>query len=1276
MAHLGINLGHDRSVAVVSDGKIQIAIEQERLDRIKHSVGFLNQSVGDMSKIELPSQAIKYCMDALGIKWSNIQSITANMPGIDHSLEILKSSLPSSVHSKIHQIPSHHLSHAYSAFWPSNFEEAIILSIDASGSAGNGTTESFSLYTGRGSTIELLHSEKVTSHLAALSTLGFLYEFISKEADFVSNISELLQIAESGKLMGLSAFGRKQKNWNNWIETTPGSFELKINSYDIALEVECLRKLFDDNSSDSKSYLKPYIVDLSYKIQSELEDTMTHLIRTAIEKTGIRKVCLAGGVALNSVANYKVLQELDIEDIFIFPAAGDNGIAAGNALWAYHTIEKGTLRSELNSASLGVKYTHNLVQSSIEAFDRDIICKRLSEREMLKCCAESLAKGSIVARFEGGSEFGPRALGNRSILADPALNRMKDVLNYRVKFRESFRPFAPVVPLDEMNEVFELETPSPFMLLVAKIRKKYHDILPAITHRDGTGRVQTVDKDNNTFFYSLAKQLKEIRKGPAVLLNTSFNVAGQPIVETPKDAIETFLSTDIDYLSIENFWIEKKKTTPKNYKEHLKDLPDPITPMGLEFEGSSPNSLMKELDRALFDREFTSGNWTDMELRLFSAKYARYKELSTITDNFPLGKHFQSFIEEKAIVFLNPLGKSVIKSVDGSFEELSFSFADLKVFCLRYHGTIEELNKARIELSLSNREFEKKLRWAEKIIKEIGLTAQKNPYQEGETDSEIERWKECPDLDSVLNQFKDEGFRITTKLNEFHNVLEINGYNEKNVCGLLQINDLQHIQPTYLPYYEHFLLSNEPLENLIRLFLIRGVLSKEQISTLFEPEMVLLLCGIGVLHKNSDGAFNANVSIFPVGPFFIVTDHRFLFLEKDKITEDPVMYIGSDSFGLVQTAPHLVSAHTLDLCTGSGIQAISASRYSQCVTAIDINPRAVRFARFNAQLNKAQNVSVQLGSLYDGLNNAVFDTILANPPFVPSPNLETKFRDGGVNGEDVLREIVKGADQHLTSNGRLFIVTDLVDVAHYEKKLTQWWGNSYADTLILKTADRNEILFSVPHCHHPYNQTFIEYEKELVSWVQNFRAENLKAVNFGYVLLKKNDRETSYFCKTINNPSAPIHENVVNYFKNKEILRSNNVSAVLLSVSEGVMIKKESSLMERGKTETVHLNSPDSPYFCEYRITKTVCLLLEKIAKHHKVILRSLDNTIVKDLIQNGILNIEVAAGSEDFKDMESINEQITSEGDPKEEPLEKGAHLVEFETKTTPTCLSSYLKQ
>ena len=1276
MMHLGINLGHDRSVAIVSDGKIQIAIEQERLDRIKHSVGFLNQSADDIINIELPNKAIKYCMDALGLDWADIDSITANMPGIDNSVQILKDSLPDTTHSKIHQIPSHHLSHAYSAYWPSNFDEAIIVSVDASGSAENGRTESFSIYTGKGNTINLLHSEKATSHLAALSTLGFLYEFISKESGFVSNISESLQIAESGKLMGLSAYGQEQKNWNKWIETTPGSFELNINSYDIALEIECLKKLLDDKGVESKNYLKPYIVDLSCKIQTELELALIHLIRTAIEKTGIRKVCLAGGVALNSVANYKVLQELDLEDIFIFPAAGDNGIAAGNALWAYHTIEKGTLRPELKSASLGVKYSDEQIQASVDAFENEINYTRLDTDEIIQRCADKLAKGSIIARVEGGSEYGPRALGNRSIIADPALEKMKDVLNYRVKFRESFRPFAPVIPLDEMNEVFELETPSPFMLLVAKIRKKYHDVLPAITHRDETGRVQTVDKKNNPFFYSLAKRLKEVRTGPAVLLNTSFNIAGQPIVETPKDAIETFLSTDIDYLCIENFWMEKKKSTPKEYTEHLKDLPAPITPKGLESEVPSPILLMNELDRALFDTEYTSTNWTDIELKQFSAKYARYKELSVHTGNFPLGKNFRSFIEKKAIVFLNPLGKSIIKSIDNSFEQLEFTFGDLRVFCLRYNGTIEELDRARIELSLSNKEFGEKLIEAENLIEKMRLSVQKNPYSEESPDSTTEQLEDCPNLDSVLQQFNDEDFKSTTKLNDFYGVLEANEYNEKKICDLLKTNDLQHIQPTYIPYYEHFVLSQGPLENLIRLFLIRGTLSGEEISELFDPALLKLLCGIGVLNCDQRGAYNANISMFPVGSFLIATDHRFLFLEKDKITEDPVMYIGSDSFGLIQTAPHLVSEHTLDLCTGSGIQAISASRYSKQVTAIDINPRAVRFARFNAQLNNVKNVSVRLGNLYEGLDNVKFDTILANPPFVPSPNLETKFRDGGVSGEDILREIVKGANGHLTSSGRLFIVTDLVDVQHYEKKLGLWWGNAHADTLVLKTADRNEILFSVPHCHHPYNQSFVEYEKELVSWVNNFRAENLKAVNFGYLLLNKNESETSYFCKTINNPSTAIQDKVVQYFNNKDILRNKNVTAVLLSVSSGVRIKKESGFNERASKEVIHLNSPDSPYFCEYRITETVCSLLENIARSKKVILRSLDNTIVKDLIENGIINIEIASGNEDFEDMEHIHAETAPEKNPTRDPLEKESHLVEFETKTTPTCLSSYLRQ
>jgi len=1250
--HLGINLGHDRSAAIVSAGEIKVAIQQERLDRSKHSLGYLNQFMGDNKKIQVPWESINYCLNELGIGFDELSSITANMPGEDYSEEILKKALPQNLIEKIQVIPSHHLSHAYSAYWPSGFDDSIVLAIDATGSTHSNQTESYSVYVANDGVIELIHSETIDSHLAELSTLGFLYEYITKKADFTTRLSDTLEVPEAGKLMGLASYGKRQKNWNQWLKCEKDSLHVDVASYDIFLEVEALTKLHDQGKG--KAYLRPYIVDLAGKIQEELEKAMIHLVKTAVELTGLKKLCIAGGVGLNSVANYKILDELKLEDIFVFPAAGDSGIAAGNALWAYDQQEKDSKRVKMNHAFLGHSYSDQEIQTAMSEFVNEIHFTKLSNTELLEKTAAKLAEGSIIARHEGGCEFGPRALGHRSIVVDPTLKRMKDILNARVKFRESFRPFAPVVPEDISEEIFELKTYSPFMLLVANVKKEFHDVLPAITHNDGTGRVQTVNKDHNPFFYNLAYQLKSQRKGPAVLLNTSFNVAGQPIVETPQESIATFLSTDIDYLIVDNYWIEKKNVKVKKYEEHLNNLPDEITPYGLEEDDSNVNDLMSKLDEALFYNKKENQPWSDEELVRLSAFGARYREKSLITKTNPLGKNFKSKIENKAVIFLNPQGMSILKSLHDDSHFDKFNYREIRIISFCYNGSSQELIDLRIELRMSDREFKDKLEWANQMLSGYGIDA-----RHGHSIEALNSTEEIHSGKITLEHFESEDFNVSKELRVLYDLLKNNNFNTQTICDTLNISDLQSIQPTYMPYYSSVKLGSTPLDMLISLFLVRGSVTENHALNLFGKNLLQLLFDIKVLYYRDDNVASY-IDIFCVEDQYIATDHRFLFLEEDRIKESPVMYIGSDSFGLVNTAPRRISERTLDLCTGSGIQSIMASKYSKEVIAVDINPRAIRFSRFNVQFNGVENVHVVMGDLYQCIPDIKFDTILANPPFVPSPDENMKFRDGGVKGETILSTIIKGAPKFLTNSGRLYIVTDLVDVSSYKKKLMNWWGKDSAKMMLLKTADRNEILFSVPHCHYPFNQTYSEYSNELIKWVDNFQKSNLNAVNFGYILIEKSDNPV-YFSKTISNPSKSIYNQVESFFTQNDFM-IENADEVLLQISPYIKVRRESGF--NYSLPNYKLFAEDNPFYTEYVISKEIYTTLLNISNSEKFYRDYKHYPYINDLIHKGIIVL-------------TLNRNFIKKKTKRTLPnMKEHQEIVEMETKTTPTCLTSYLKQ
>ncbi|MCC5465362.1 carbamoyltransferase C-terminal domain-containing protein [Pelosinus baikalensis] len=1262
MYHLGINLGHDRSAALVRNGKIEIAIQQERLDRTKNSIGFLHQTLGDCKSIQIPHEAIQYCLRKYNIGINDLSSITANMPGIDYSEDILQRIFPRELSDKICTIPSHHLSHAYTAYWPSGFDEAIILVVDASGSTDKeGLTESYSLYIAKGTEIQLLHSEKVKAYLASLSTLGFIYEFITKLAGFSTIIGKNLAIPEAGKLMGLAPYGTYCDQWREWLHTKPESYSIDISAYDLFLEVEALKKLYDDGKG--KAYLRPYIVDLAYKIQSELEKALLHIVELAIEQTNCKKLCCAGGVALNSVVNYKLLTQLNLEDIFVFPAAGDAGIAAGNALWAYHNIERGNLRPKLEKADLGRDYTKDEIESALHKFANEIIIEKLSSQEMVSTCAAHMSKGNIIARFEGGSEFGPRALGHRSIIADPTFKKMKDIVNYRVKFREAFRPFAPVIPLEEISTIFEQAIACPFMLLVSNIKKEYHDQIPSVTHYDGTGRVQTVTSEQNTFFYDLCYNMVKEREGCPVILNTSFNIAGQPIIETPEEAISTFLSTDIDFLSLEDYWIRKRHSPVLSYEEHLLQLQEPDYPHGLAEKRIDVTDLMKKLDEAIFYGNTENSFWTTNELKKISSQGAMYKETSVLFAKNPLGTHFSAQLGKDLILLLDPLGMSEIRDLTDLIPSKYYTYEEVRLIMLCYKDTEAELEELRLELNLSEKAFWEKLEWASKQLKRYNLPYKMLRKESDSTNSKLS--------DSTLGQFTDESFRLYNTLKQFNDNLTKHGYSESNICKLLEIETLQSIEPTYIHYYNNHKLGQGELEDLLRLFLLRDSLKKERITEILGECCFQNLCNLGIIIPRGN-LFASRVDIYCVNEFFIATDHRYMIYEEDKIQENPVMYIGMDSLGLVHTVPKYLSKNTLDLCTGSGIQAITASCYSKKVVGIDINPRAIRFARFNAQLNGISNIKFVEGNLYVPIGNEKFDTILANPPFVPSPDSNLDFRDGGNNGEKLLEVIIKNADLHLSDAGSLFIVTDLVNVHHYEEKLNQWWGETKADKLILTTADRNDVLFSIPHCHYPFEQTIEQYNAELDMWIQNFNCSSISSVNFGYILIKKGGN--SFYSKSIYNPTQGINKKVAEYFEQINMLHSVEWENLYLFLSDDLHVKIDYSF-SNNNDKKFYLYSKNQ-YYSEYLIDEKVYKVLERIAEEELVLEELAFKDYVVDLIYKGLVKVKFKQQHQKYFDSYECNEVAATLSHSMSSETCGDIHITEFQTKTTPTCLTSYIRQ
>lgn len=551
--------GHDSAAALIKDGQLMAAIEEERLNREKHTSVF-------------PLRAIKACLEIGGIKaqdldyigyyWNPylglanrfchicryfptslhlISSRTDKFGAMLKIKKLIKESLSLGSKTKILYL-EHHPTHAASCFLVSPFEQAAILSIDA---AGEWTTTWLGL--GQG------HQLKAIKKINFPHSLGILYGAVTAFLGFKFASGE-------GKVMGLAPYGRPSfiNQFRKIVKLKPkGSFELDLSYFDFHRYGK--KKWFSDKffktfgpARQPESELTQRDKDLAASLQLRLEEVALHLADYLYQQTKIKNLCLAGGVALNSVMNSRLFKESPFEEIFIQPAANDAGCSLGAAYYIYNVCLGQPRNFIFEKPSTGPEYSDEEIERVL--VNQSISYKKCSDPAQE--AAQLLAQQKIIGWFQGRLEFGPRALGNRSILADPRPAEMKDILNARVKHRESFRPFAPSILAEKCSQYFETDYPSPYMLLVYSIRPEKKKLIPAVVHIDGTGRVQTVEEKINPLYYQLIKNFEQLT-GLPLILNTSFNVRGQPIVCSPQEALDCFQQTAMDALIIGNYIVSK-----------------------------------------------------------------------------------------------------------------------------------------------------------------------------------------------------------------------------------------------------------------------------------------------------------------------------------------------------------------------------------------------------------------------------------------------------------------------------------------------------------------------------------------------------------------------------------------------------------------------------------------------------------------------------------------------------------------------------------------------
>ena len=566
---LGLNTyDHDVSACLLRDGAIAFAIAKERITRNKHASGFYKE-------------VIDYCLQAEGITLDDVDLVVRNcyllpVPEMEERLvyfdapgflpefergEAAKHPLYRSGQDKVVSI-SHHLAHAYSAFAVSPFEEGVVMIVDGVGSyqsdvmeaypASDAATplarESESYYKFKGTELECLKKVWMEPDRGFLSDefytmpgLGALY---SRASTYIFG-----DWNKCGELMGLAPYGRHEQV-KHLLELTDGKLQVPRWTGDFK------QPHIFDGSSWEKSPSMRHWEDLAWRVQDDTENVLLARARWLRETTGAKNLCMAGGVALNCVANGRVAREAGFENVWIQPAAGDDGIAIGCAYYGWLEILKQRRSFVMDHSYVGKPYSEQEAASALQKFLVRIQVDARRSDNVCRDTAKLLADQRVIGWFQDRSEFGPRALGNRSLLADPRKPEMKDILNSRVKHRQAFRPFAPIVLAERMKDVFEGEEDSPFMLIAKPVRPEWRDKIPAIVHVDGTARVQTVREATNPMLYRLLKEFEALT-GVPVLINTSFNIKGEPIVETPEDAVACFLNTGIDNLILHDTVVTK-----------------------------------------------------------------------------------------------------------------------------------------------------------------------------------------------------------------------------------------------------------------------------------------------------------------------------------------------------------------------------------------------------------------------------------------------------------------------------------------------------------------------------------------------------------------------------------------------------------------------------------------------------------------------------------------------------------------------------------------------
>ena len=573
---------HDSGVAFLNSGVPEMILEEERFNRSKKTKKFPKQalaagladlglSLGDIDTITTPwdVRLLRRSFASILLRrfpFSLSLAVPRAHASQQNQIVLLNRYLARDVRKLLGEVMlppivnvPHHHAHA-SMFFVSPFDEALVLVMD-----GYGDECSSSAYIGRGNRLERTWSTGI------MNSAGLVYTFVTEYLGFAG-------FGDEGKVMALAAYGEDTfvERFRDVIQATPdGRYAVNMAyfSYDVFGQLHPFKQKFVNTFGPPRMPGEPLTDrhrDLAFALQVVTEEIVLHLVRNLLKKHSTRDLCLSGGVALNCVANARILEQTDVQRLWVPPCASDTGAPLGSTLWHYHQTLGNPRGFELKHALYGKAYSDDEIISALQ--DAGLSYRRMPQDQLLRLTARDLADGKIVGWFQGRFEMGPRALGNRSILADPRRPDMRDLLNAKVKKREPFRPFAPAVLLERAGEFFEIDQPDPFMTLAPRVRAENRDRIPAAVHVDGTGRIQTVERSANPRYYGLIEEFGRLT-GVPVLLNTSFNRT-EPIVASPADAVGCYLRTGMDVLVMGDFYTtDRGDGSPVRTHDQMQTVP-------------------------------------------------------------------------------------------------------------------------------------------------------------------------------------------------------------------------------------------------------------------------------------------------------------------------------------------------------------------------------------------------------------------------------------------------------------------------------------------------------------------------------------------------------------------------------------------------------------------------------------------------------------------------------------------------------------------------------